>query len=297
MKFGVYATNWGQLASKKAIREMALLAEEEGYDTCWLGDVIMPREEDREALGNTYEPLTTLAYLAADTSRIALGVAVLVLPLRNPIVVAKEMATIDVLSEGRTILGVGVGWREDEFRFLGADFHKRGRVLDEATKVLRILWVDDKPRFKGKYFNFTGGVFEPKPAQKDGIPIWVGGNSDAAIRRAATLGDAWHPSSIPINDFARGIRKLRKLTPPKRKVLASVEYRMMLTPGKKQYPDWKPDLYPQVLTGDARTFIKILEDLDELGLEHFQCDFGYSSLDDLRTQTRLFAREVMPSFK
>ena len=139
------------------------------------------------------ETLMTMGFLAGATQRIRFATSVMILPYRNPIVTAKMLASLDVLSGGRVIVGVGVGWMKEEFENLQApDYAARGRVTDEYIRAFRELWSSDSPTFKGRFVNFSNLIFLPKPVQKT-IPIWIGGHSKAALKRAGELGDGWHP--------------------------------------------------------------------------------------------------------
>jgi len=154
---------------------------------------------------NWPEPLMCLTYVAAVTKKIRLGTIVIILPLRHPLYIAKEMATLDVLSKGRANLGIGSGWLEEEFEALGLDFHVRGKRTDESIEAIRALWRDNPASFSGKHFNFAPLKSFPKPVQRDGIPIFVGGISPAAIRRVARYGNGYIPvggleESAPIFD-------------------------------------------------------------------------------------------------
>jgi len=144
--------------------------------------------------GYHLETLMTMGYLAGATQRIRFITSVMILPYRNPIVTAKMLASLDVLSGGRVIVGAGVGWMKEEFENLQApEFAERGRVTDEYIRAYRELWTSDNPTFKGKFVNFSNLIFLPKPVQKPTIPIWIGGHSKAALKRAGELGDGWHP--------------------------------------------------------------------------------------------------------
>jgi probable F420-dependent oxidoreductase len=144
--------------------------------------------------GHHLETLTTMSFLAGATQRIRFITSVMIAPYRNPIITAKMLASLDVLSQGRVILGLGVGWMKEEFENLQAPaYQERGRVTDEYIKAFRELWTNENPSFSGKYCKFSDIIFLPKPVQKPAIPIWIGGHSKQAIRRAARLGDGWHP--------------------------------------------------------------------------------------------------------
>jgi len=142
------------------------------------------------------EALMTLSHIAAVTTRVTLGTEVLVLPQRHPTLVAKQVSTLDTLSGGRVRLGVGVGWQESEYEALGEDFHTRGARMDEAIRLLRAYWGDPRVDFEGKHYRVTAIAMEPKPPQGRQLPIWVGGNSEAALRRVGQLGDGWLASRV-----------------------------------------------------------------------------------------------------
>lgn len=169
--------------------ELAVLAEESGYGGVWLPDHLLPPAEYGGAYGGVFEPLVTLSYVAAATSRIRLGTSVLLLALRNPFVVAKQAATLDRLSGGRFTLGVGLGWDRDEFAAVGADFADRAVRTDESLRLLRHLFEQGRGPFEGERFGFGTGVFAPRPGP--GLKIMVGGTSPAALRRAARSADVW----------------------------------------------------------------------------------------------------------
>lgn len=177
-----------------------------------------PYTADGKYPGTGYhlETLTTMAFLAGATQRIRFVTSVMIAPYRNPIVTAKMLASLDVLSQGRVIVGLGVGWMKEEFENLGAPaYEERGRVTDEYIRAFRNLWTQDHPSFSGQYCNFSDIVFLPKPVQKPSIPIWIGGHSKQALRRAGELGDGWHPiggvPTIPLEpeDVARDLAVLR----------------------------------------------------------------------------------------
>ena len=174
---------------------LAVDAEKAGFDSVWAADHVAVPEANAEAYGDVIEQLVTLTYIAAKTENLKVGTSVLIVPQRNPLVIAKQAAALDILSGGRLILGVGAGWIEGEFELLGADFAHRGKILDESIRLMRAMWREPLVNFSGDFFDVNGAVSSPKPAQP--IPIWIGGNSDAAVRRAARLGDGWHPITIP----------------------------------------------------------------------------------------------------
>ncbi|SEO54610.1 TIGR03619 family F420-dependent LLM class oxidoreductase [Amycolatopsis saalfeldensis] len=180
---------------------LARSAEELGYESVWLPDHVLPPGPFGEVYGGVYEPLVTLAYIAAATERIGLGTSVLILPLREPYVLAKQVATLSRLSGGRLVLGVGVGWNAEEFAEVGVDFSGRGRRTDETLELLERLFTTGRGP--------SGGHFEPRPAAH--VPILVGGNSTVALRRAARAGDAWLSAGLDPTAFAERARTLAVL--------------------------------------------------------------------------------------
>ena len=202
--------NWG-IEDAQALVGLASRAEELGFDSVWVHDHVFNVGHVFDRIGGKpyYEPLTLLSFVAARTRRVRLGTSVLVLPYHNPIRLAKTAATLDVLSGGRLILGVGVGLIEKEIRAMGSPFAERGALTDEAIAVMRALWTEDEPSFDGKYYRFAGMKFSPKPLQKPSIPVVIGGVSRAAIRRAARLGDGWQPLGLAPEALGQGIALLR----------------------------------------------------------------------------------------
>jgi probable F420-dependent oxidoreductase len=185
------------------------LAERLGYRKVWLPDHLLPPGPYGARFGGVYEPLLSLSYIAARTRTIGLGTSVLVLPLRSPFVVAKQAATLDQLSGGRLTLGVGIGWERTEFAAVGVDFRERAARTDEAIALLRHLFYDEGP-FEGRFYAYETGVFEPRPDRE--IPIMVGGTSDAALRRAAAVGDEWQAFALDSAAFGERLARLRALS-------------------------------------------------------------------------------------
>jgi probable F420-dependent oxidoreductase len=190
MIFGLNLPNYSSLGHRDAVTAIADRADELGYSSLWTSDHILLPATLPEPYGNLLESFTTLSYLAARTSRIRLATGILVLPQRDPLLVAKQAATIHHLSGGRLTLGVGVGWIEREYAYLRSDFRIRGRTADEYIAAMRALFETGEPEFHGAHIDYSGALFSPRPAAP--LPIVVGGTSRAALRRAATLGDGWH---------------------------------------------------------------------------------------------------------
>jgi probable F420-dependent oxidoreductase len=183
-------------------REVAQAAEELGYDSIWAGEHISYRNP-------ILDVVVGLSTFAAVTERITIGAGVVLLPLRHPSIVAKAFASLDYVSGGRVILGVGVGGEgEKDFEAVGVDPRERGARTNEALRALRALFAGGEASFSGRFFSFTGIRIEPAPVQPGGPPLWVGGRSEAAIRRAARLGDGWMPIWVSPRRFAEGCTKL-----------------------------------------------------------------------------------------
>ncbi len=190
MRLGLHLPQMGGSAAD--IARAAQRAEREGWHSLWVSDhIVVPASGGRLPAIEILEPVATLAYAAALTSTIKLATSVIVVPYRNALHLAKELATVDRLSGGRIIAGVASGWLEVEFRALGAPYERRGEYTDEAIRLMRACWASDAPEFHGSFFNLEGMKFGPRPAVGN-IPIWVGGTSRRAIRRAVELGDGWH---------------------------------------------------------------------------------------------------------
>jgi probable F420-dependent oxidoreductase len=214
MKFGVVLPIW-QLSAGEA-ETLALKAEELGVDGVFVPDhILAPAATTRHYGPNWPDPFALLAFIAGRTRRIHVGASVIVLPYRHPLVTAKAAATVDQVSGGRFIFGVGVGWDEEEFRNLGLPFRQRGAMADEYIRIIKAAWSADMPSFAGKYLSFSGTTFAPRPVQTPGPPIWVGGMpgalSSPAMRRVATLCDAWHPLNVSLDDLAQGIGTIRAM--------------------------------------------------------------------------------------
>jgi probable F420-dependent oxidoreductase len=291
MRLGVCLPNFrfGAEPSREAIVEVAVEAERLGYDSVWATDhLLVPSDMPR--FGRVFESLSTLAYLGGATSRVRLGTSVLILAMRNAIEVAKQAATIDALTGGRLVLGVAAGYAEREFASLGASFHDRGRRLDEAIGVLRTLWTDPDPRADGPRYRFADVLFEPRPAQPGGVPVWVGGNSRAAIARAARLGDAWHPDGLSSAELAEGVRLLGAHVTGGRRVAVSLRRTIDVRPGAGPHGG---------ATGSGEVPLRglgeVRDELDALaglGVDHVVCQFEHDTLDEHLDQLRLLASDL-----
>jgi probable F420-dependent oxidoreductase len=189
--FGVILPNYGASSSVDGIRRVAHTAEELGFHSVFATEHLIVGPDAIDPYGRVYDPLVTLAWIAGWTERVMLGTSIVLVPLHHPIHLAKEVASLQELSRRRVLLGVGMGWHEDEFRFMGVPFEGRGRRADEALRLMRVLWSGDSD-FAGEHWSFHDATSEPLPSPQP--EVWVGGSSARAVRRARELGDVWHPS-------------------------------------------------------------------------------------------------------
>jgi len=209
VEFGCHLPVFGPAATRAGLLTFAREMERLGYESLWASDhIVIPHTiRSRYPYSDTgqfplapdatfLEPLTALAMVAGVTERAKLGTTVLVLPHRHPVLAAKALATLDHLSGGRVILGAGVGWMREEIELLGAPFAERGAWSDEAIRIMRACWRDERTRFHGRFFNFDDIGCFPKPVRGD-IPIWMGGHAKPALRRIVALADGWHAAFPP----------------------------------------------------------------------------------------------------
>lgn len=215
MKFGLMFANAGPFGFPDQLAHLARTAEEVGLESIWTVEHVVipvdyrsryPYDPSGRIPGPENvpipDPILPLAYAAALTTKIRLGTGVVILPQRHPVYVAKEMATLDVLSRGRAILGVGVGWLREEFETVGVPFAERGARTDESIRAIRSLWGDAPAPFAGKFFRWGAVESNPKPVQRPGVPIVVGGHSEPAARRAARLGDGFFPAITDVQKLS-----------------------------------------------------------------------------------------------
>jgi probable F420-dependent oxidoreductase len=312
VSFGCTLPTSGAAADPIALRDLAQTAEALGFDAVWVSDhVVIPAEikspypyspDGVFHLSPTspyFEPLIALTYLAGCTSRIRLGTHVLILPYRNPVVMAKEIATLDVLSGGRFDFGIGVGWMKEEFEALGYDyFERRGAVTDEQVRVMQKLWSEDTPSHDGTFFRFgpTGG--RPHPIQRPGPPIWVGGHTPVALRRTARLGDGWlpigarPPADLPPDEIARGLDEIR--TEARRLGRDADAIQVCFSTGISIQTD-RPNRLPfrgtpAQIAGDFKRYRAV-------GVNRFVVGFGAGSATDIGGRMRRFAEEIAPAVR
>jgi probable F420-dependent oxidoreductase len=299
----------GRAASRKTLMEAAQQAESLGYDSVWSADrIIIPWEiktpypysrsatfivpPDRPFL----EPLTCLAFLAGCTENIKLGMSVMVLPYRHPLYWAKIATTIDQLSTGRLILGVGVGWMEEEFKAMNAPFAERGKVSDEQLRLLEQLWKQEHIKFNGSYYKLEDIAFSPKPYQKPRIPIWVGGEGKLAQRRAGTYGDAWFPYFVRITpaELAKRFENVQRCAreagrDPEEIALACCLPIELTATDVVQEEDY--------LKGSIAQVTEAIEKFKKIGVSHIGLQFMIAHWPERQEQIERFAKEALPELR
>ena len=315
MEFGFAAPAYSPIARPDRLTTLARRGEQMGFSVLRIGDhVVIPNRIDSHYPGTVtggfpgaksgewLDSLTVLGFLAGQTSTIRLLTSVIVLPLRGPVLTAKILATIDVLSKGRLIVGCGVGWMREEFEALGAPpFEERGAVGNEYIRVCKELWTSDTPSFEGKYCRFSDISFLPKPLQKPHPPIWVGGCSPAAMRRAARLGDAWYPTGDnpryplgTLEQLSKGISRLHRYVEKAGRDPSRV--------GVVYNAGWHKDREPESTSGGERRIFtgspeQIAGDIRacrELGVGQLMLNFERDTLEGMLEDMERFAAVVMP---
>jgi probable F420-dependent oxidoreductase len=295
MDIGCHLPNQGPLATRAALTTFAAAAEARGVASLWVSDhVVFPRTATGSYPGGRFphppdkpylEPVITLAAAAMCTTRARLGASVFILGHRHPVVMAKMLTTIDALSEGRLIVGVGVGWWKEELEILGAPFHRRGRQADEALRVFQALWGQDNPAFEGEFFRFRDLGFAPKPVQKPHPPIWVGGDSPGAFRRVAELGDGWHATSKTPAQFAEALTRLRAAAETAKRPFESIELSLRF------------GLTDDLIKQGPQAIVDVLAQYKRLGLRHVLLEFRRDDLARMLEILDLVTGSVRPALE
>jgi probable F420-dependent oxidoreductase len=297
------------MAGPDQLRSVAQRAEDLGYDHVWVSDhIILPKKVDsfypyaEDGVASFkpdepyFEPLAALNFIAGCTQRIRLGTHVLIIPYRNPVLTAKILSSLDVLSGGRVILGAGVGWMEEEFQAMGLDTYKeRGAVTDEYLQLYKELWTNENPSFDGKYYQLSGSGFEPKPAQKPHPPIWIGGHTGPAIRRAAKYGDGWMPiglrppAVLDPEELGGKIARLRKLTVEAGRPENAVD----LTFSTSVVFDDAAGSSRPMMQGRTEQIAADIRQYQDLGVSNFIIGLQGDTVPELQENMERFSREVM----
>lgn len=305
MDFGVHLPHLGRQLDAGRLRHFAQRIEELGYHSGWVSDhIAWPRElESRYPYSDDggfpapagtgwLDPLGTLIYVAASTVRIKLGTTVLILGYRPPIQTAKLVATLDALSNGRTILGVGVGWMREEFEALGMPFDHRGARADEHLEIFRTLFEDMSPSFEGRFNRFPPVGFEPRPVNGR-MPIWVGGGTDAAFRRCVRFGDVLHIAFTPMDEVRAHIDRTRQLAEEAGRDPASVGFSVRV------YLDFDGSMDARKsLRGGPGEMLETVAAFRAMGVGHILLDpVARGGADGRLAAVERFAADVLPEVK
>ncbi len=289
MEFGCHLPVFGPAATRASLLTFAREMEQLGYESLWASDhIVIPHTiRSRYPYSDTgqfplgpdttfLEPLTVLAMVAGVTERAKLGTTVLVLPHRHPVLAAKALATLDHLSGGRVILGAGVGWMREEIELLGAPFDERGAWTDEALRIMRACWTEERVSFRGRFFSFDDMGVAPKPPAGP-IPVWIGGHTARALRRVAELGDGWHAAFATPDVMRDGIAKLREAGAAAGRDPSTIALSVRLGLSAKRPAD---------------EVVAELKALRDLGVSHVVLETRMSDVDDTTRILERFAADV-----
>lgn len=317
MEFGFGIPTRGPMARPENIGALAQKGEEMGFGIITVSDhIIIPKsihstypynESGQFAggpMGECMEQLALLSFLAGITSSAKLLTSVLVLPHRPPVLTAKILATIDVLSNGRVIVGCGVGWMREEFEALGTPpYDKRGAVGDEYLRVFKELWTNENPTFEGEYCRFSNILFAPKPVQKPHPPIWVGGESPPALRRAGRFADAWYPIGsnprFPVGtpeQFAEYAAKVRRHAQEAGRNPSSMDFAYSANWYNDQEAQRLPSGERRPLTGTPAQIVGDIKRYEDLGVRHLMVNLQGNTLEESLERMERFATKIMPLF-
>ena len=314
MRIGFPTPNRGAMATPEVLPTLLQKGEELGFAYTFVSDhIVVPNTiqshypYDQAGRFTAYsagcmEQLAELGYLAGITRKLGLLTSIMVVPHRHPIITAKALATIDVLSGGRLTVGVGVGWLREEFEAVGSPpFEDRGRASDEFIEAFKTLWTEDDPVYDGQHVNFSNVIFEPKPIQKPHPPIWIGGESRPALRRTARLADGWVPiGNNPrrplqtVEQYAEAMAEIHAFAEEAGRDPAEIHLGYMTGWRTVGEPVMAADGTRQVLSGGAEDVIEDIGRFRELGVEDFICQFLSPTIEETLDRMAWFAEEVVP---
>ena len=278
MKFGLHSVNLHRCAYPEAAARLGRAAEAAGFDSLWVADHVVlpdppsperPMPPDQRLL----DPIVALTFLAAHTTRILLGTGVIILPQRQALVLAKQLASLDVLSNGRVVFGLGVGWCEPEMRSVGVPFTERGRIADDYLAAIRALWTQSKPAYKGRYVSFEGVQAMPRPVQIPTPRIIVGGRTAPAFRRAVTEGHGWYGFGLDVATTEKFVATLRDAAYRYRRPAELGRLEISVTPPRHGVPD-APTREAYSAAGVDRLILRPSPEMDAPALERFVTEAG-----------------------
>jgi probable F420-dependent oxidoreductase len=289
MDYGLVLPSLGDEANRDGIIAAVELAEEHGFTDVWATDHILIDHAGAEDYGRIYEAITTLAWIAGRSRGIRLGASVIVVPMRNAVVLAKQLATLDALSEGRLIAGFGVGWNAVEFANVGVAerFHERGAYTEETIAVCKHLWSGSREPFHGRFHTFEDFFFQPLPAQGVNVPIWLGGRDERALRRVGRLADAYHASAASPSALAARIPVVRAAAEAAGREMPRLSGRARVELGAAAESFY-------TMRGSAADVASDIRAFADLGVDHLALAFPPRDAVGLRAVVARFMREVVP---
>lgn len=292
MRYGLCLPNFTDLASAEAINAAADAADRLGFESVWTTDhILVPNDLDAADYRINFDAIETLAWVGARHPGLGLGTSVIVLPQRNAVVVAKELATLDALSSGRLIVGIGVGWNEQEFANIGVaeQFKVRGAYLEESIALWRHLWSGSGEPFRGRFHQLVDYVFNPLPAQRSSLPIWIGGRSEPALARAGRLADGYHSSATSPEAYARSIPTIRAAAEGAGRPMPTLSARVRVAFDE---PAQSAEARSYALRGDAQAMRAEIAKWEDLGVEQLAVWFGGDRLETFLAAAERFGREI-----
>jgi probable F420-dependent oxidoreductase len=300
MKIGVtIPNNWG-IADAQSVLALGPVAEELGYDSIWVMDHLLNTGYIRQRLDDKpyYHPLAILSYLSATTRQVLLGTSVLVLPYHNPVELAKYTATLDHMSGGRVILGVGVGAMTEEFAALGIPFRQRGALTNECIAIMKELWTNPDPTYHSSRWQFSDLKFSPQPLQQPHMPLWIGGSSPAALQRAATVGDGWHPTGMSAAEFGTARQQVRALTAAAGRDPEALTMSLRLEVEVHGRPSSDRASSRARLPGDnLEHLLAGLRAYESAGVDHIVLALNSGDMTQIRALMENIAQKVMPQLR
>lgn len=306
MQFGIGLPNLSYVDPTQTLLSLADAARDFQFDSMWVSDhVFIPYELEPNypysatgqlglaATDHIFDPLTTLSYLAGRVDGPRLGISVLIIPYRNPIVTSKMLVTLDVLSGGRVILGAGTGWMPEEFAALKASYPDRGAVTDEYLDIFKELCTAEKPVYDGQHYQISNLGFYPKPIQKPHPPIWIGGYSNPALRRVVRVGDGWHPSNIDPTTLVEKMTILRRLCSEAGRDPDSIELSTRVN--NVAFGDSGDTVgRPSPLSGTTQNIIDTIHRYEDAGVSHIVLGIRGRDVETMIQTIRRFVDEVRP---
>ena len=289
MDFGLCLPNFRAGSSPQGIDAATAAAVDAGWSTVWTTDHLLIDRPNAGDYGRIYEAILTLAWVGGRHPSIKLGTSVIVIPMRNAVVVAKELATLDALTGGRVICGLGIGWDEAEFRNVGVaeQFHRRGAYLDETIRLFRHLWSGSSDPFRGRYHEFEDFMFEPLPDQGGSLPIVVGGRAPAALERVGASADGYHSTSTSPKAYAERIPVIRAAAEKAGRPEPSWSARVRVEPGPA-----KAGARAYALRGTPDEMAAEIRAWQDVGVGHLAVWFDETDPLRLTAQIQAFAGDV-----